>query len=181
MCNPQALDCFKGCHDECDAPTADKCRQMNGDDCGNRAIAQCDTHCKDSCMVPPNNCQEHCNKCCLGSCNTQINVMCDMSCFTNANKDCGIQCDAPTGAIYCNGQYVHASDVQACVNYLLTQNIKVDVSARGNVMCDLTGCHGGGSGGGCSAVPGTPAGIGAWGICAAAMAATAIARRRRRR
>jgi len=183
QCNPQLLDCFKGCHGECDAPTADACRQMNGDDCGNRAIAQCDIHCKDSCKVPPSNCQEHCTRCCTGSCTTQINIGCDMSCFTNANKDCGVQCDAVAGAIFCNGQYVHASDVQACVNYLLTQGIKVDVSARGNVMCDATGCHGGGSG--CEAAPFGVGGPGfgrfAWCGVLAAMALTALVRRGIRR
>jgi len=178
MCNPQALDCFKGCHGECDLPTQDQCIKAGMNDCGNRAIAQCDIHCKETCQVPPNNCQEHCNKCCLGSCNTQINFNCDLNCFTNANKDCGVQCDAPTGAIFCNGNYVHATDVQACINYLLTQNIKVDVSARGSAMCDLSGCHGTGSA--CEAAPGSNVGTGAWGVGLGAMALTWIMRRRRR-
>jgi MYXO-CTERM domain-containing protein len=151
MCNPAALDCFKGCHAECDQPTIDICKQKHPtEDCASTAQAQCDVHCKDSCEVPPNSCSEHCNKCCTGSCTTQVNFDCDFSCFADVKGGCDVQCQKPEGAIFCNDQYVHASDVQACIAYLATQGIKVDVSATGMVGCDLSGCHESGSSKGCS-------------------------------
>jgi hypothetical protein len=154
MCNPAALDCFAGCHGECDQPTIDACKQKHPtDDCATTAKAQCDVHCKDSCQIPPNSCAEHCNKCCTGSCTTQVNFDCDFSCFADVQGGCNVQCQKPEGAIFCNGQFVHASDVTACIAYLATQGIKVDVSAQGMVGCDLSGCHDSGSSKGCAVAP----------------------------
>jgi hypothetical protein len=187
MCDPAHLDCFVGCHGECDQPTIDMCNQKSpGADCVNQAKAQCDIHCNDACKIPPSNCQEHCNKCCTGSCTVSVNFDCDVGCFLNTNKDCNIQCGKPEGAIYCNGQYVHASDVQACIAYLANQGVMVDVSARGSATCDLSGCHGGATSpvSGCAASPGTNVGLGAWAFGIAALAFTGVARRlsaRRRR
>jgi hypothetical protein len=176
MCDPAALDCFTGCHGECDQPTTAECMQKQPSaDCVTQAKAQCDVHCKDACQVPPTNCQEHCTKCCTGSCTTQVNFDCDFQCFASLQGGCTAQCTAPQGAIFCNGQYVHASDVQACVTYLATQGINVDVSARGSATCDLNGCKGVGSasGAGCMMSPGSNAGLFggvAWGAIACVMA-----------
>jgi len=185
MCNPQLLDCFVGCHAECDQPTMDLCRTNHPtDDCTNTAKAQCDIHCKDSCAVPPNNCQEHCTKCCRGSCDTQTNFECDFSCFARVQGGCDVQCTKPEGAIFCNGQYVYASDVQQCIAYLATRGIQVDVSASASGQCDLSGCHGIGnvSVGGCSAsgALNQTAAAGPFGL-ALLLALTSAARLRRQR
>ena len=151
MCDPAALDCFVGCHAECDDPTIAACKQKHPtDDCAKTARAQCDVHCKDSCQVPPSNCQEHCTKCCTGSCTTQVNFDCDFSCFADVRGGCEVQCQKPEGGIFCNGQYVHTSDVAACIRYLATQGINVDVSAQGSARCDLHGCDSVTSSKGCS-------------------------------
>jgi len=171
-------------------PTIDQCMQAHPtENCPTTAKAQCDVHCKDSCQIPPSNCSEHCTKCCTGSCTTQVNFDCDFSCFAEVKGGCEVQCQRPEGAIFCNGQYVHASDVQACIADLAQRGVNVDVSARGTVKCDLSGCQGAGSTtglptgsgkGGCSATPGSPAADGGlamvfafWGL--------AVATRRRRR
>ncbi len=150
-CDPSLLDCFAGCHSECDAPTQELC-ESNGtrDDCADVAIAECDIHCNESCEVPPSDCQEHCNRCCTGSCTTQVNFDCNLSCFAELEGGCDVQCAKPNGALFCNGQYVNASDIEECILYLSQQGIDVDVSARGSVTCDLSGCEGDGSTG-CSA------------------------------
>jgi MYXO-CTERM domain-containing protein len=181
MCNPALLDCFKGCHDECDGPTVEICKKDHpNEDCATNARAQCDVHCNDSCKVPPNSCQEHCNKCCTGSCTTQINFACDFSCFADVKGGCDVQCQKPEGAIFCNDQYVHASDVKACITYLATQGIKVDASATGTVGCDLSGCHESGSSKGCSVSPSSAAG-GASGVAALLGLAAALVRSRSRK
>ena len=158
-CDPALLDCFAGCHAECDVPTQELC-EADGtrDDCADVAVAECDIHCNESCSVPPSDCQEHCNKCCTGSCTTQVNFDCNLDCFAELSGGCDVQCTKPNGALFCNGQYVDATDVEECILYLAQEGINVDVSARGSVTCDLSGCTGEGSTG-CSTAGGAGGGI----------------------
>ncbi len=192
QCDPSKLDCFEGCHNECDGPVQADCTKNNGTDCVNTARAQCDIHCRQVCKVKTDTtCQEHCTKCCTGSCTTQINTVCDTKCFSDLKGGCDVQCKAPSGALFCNGQYVHASDIQACIDYLLTQGFHIDARASASIKCDLSGCEGfaGVSGipfvgsKGCSASGADPlgTGLGASGLAAAgiAMAVSTIRRRRR--
>ncbi|MFO0618793.1 MAG: hypothetical protein U0414_39755 [Polyangiaceae bacterium] len=183
-CNPNLLDCFAGCHAECDQPATDLCNMKNpGDDCVSIATAQCDMHCEDACKVPDTSCSEHCKACCDGGCTTQSNYQCDYDCFAKLEGGCEVQCTEPSGALFCNGQYIGASDVQGCVDYLLTQGIKVDVTARGEVTCDLTGCKGSGdaNAGFCSYATGSAdLALGGVGIAAVGLAAGLAFRRRRR-
>lgn len=159
MCDPGHLDCVAGCHGECDQPFMAECQARYPDrDCVTDAKSSCGMHCKQACGVTVSDCLAHCQECCHGACTSTVNMDCDMKCFAEVQGGCEAQCEAPTGALFCNGQYVHASDVNACIQYLSTQGISVDVEARGQVTCDLSGCHGAGSasagGLGCSASPG---------------------------
>lgn len=187
-CDPALLDCFVGCHDECDQPTIDICLAENNpdDDCVEIATAACDIHCKDSCAVPPSDCLDHCETCCTGGCATQANYSCNYDCFAELSGSCEAHCNAD-GAIFCNGQFVNASDIEACITYLLEQGIEVDVSARGSVSCDGSGCDAESvvDGVGCSASPGLNAAPGAgWGVlglCAMGLVIGVANERRRRR
>lgn len=186
QCDPASLDCFVGCHDECDEPTKQACLSKTPEaDCVNVAVAQCDIHCKDSCKVEPSNCDDHCNLCCTGGCTTQINYDCDYGCFADLQGGCEVQCDAPSGALFCNGQYIGADDVDACINYLAEQGVTVDVSARGSVTCDLSGCDGEGTAaaGLCAAsnVGLGTAGAGGFGLLLVGLGVGAARRRRKAR
>lgn len=187
QCDPGKLDCFVGCHDECDEPMKQECMNRNnpGDDCVSIAVAQCDIHCKDSCKVEPTTCDEHCNTCCSGGCQTITNYDCDYNCMVDLQGGCEVQCEEPSGALFCNGQYIGADDIEACIAYLEEQNITVDVSARGTVECDLSGCKGTGSAGVglCStANVGTPAaGAFGFGVALSGLAAALLGRRRKDR
>jgi MYXO-CTERM domain-containing protein len=184
QCDPQLLDCFAGCHAECDEPVKQQCLAKGSDtDCVEQATAQCDVHCNDSCAVPPSNCQEHCQSCCTGGCVTQVNFDCDYQCFADLQGGCDVQCSEPSGALFCNGQYVFASDIDACITYLSNQGIEVDVSARGQVECDISGCTGDGTSTVCSvSSPGIDSsGIGGLGLVAFGLAFGVAAERRRRR
>jgi hypothetical protein len=181
QCDPQLLDCFSGCHTECDQPLIDQCMKSHpGTDCVNSAKAQCDIHCKDSCKVPPSNCQEHCTKCCSGSCTTQVNYDCDYSCMADVEGGCSVACSKPEGAIFCNGQYVNATSVEQCITYLATKGLQVDVSARAQATCDLSGCKGAGTATGCAASPGSNAGFGGALAVIGLAAAAGVMRARRR-
>jgi hypothetical protein len=188
QCNPELLDCFAGCHGECDQPTIDICRQKHpNEDCVTQGKAQCDVHCKQSCKVPDTNCQEHCTKCCTGSCNTQVNFDCDFQCLADVEVSCKAQCQRPTGGIFCNGQFVNATDVQQCIAYLsskLAIDVDVSATAQGSAGCTGNDCGAEGNASlkasGCAAAPGSENGLaGIFGL-GGIFAIAAILRARRR-
>jgi MYXO-CTERM domain-containing protein len=95
-----------------------------------------------------------------------VNFDCDYQCIAEVEVNCKAQCTRPTGGIFCNGQFVNATDVKQCIAYLGTRlNIDVDVSATGSAACTGDGCgaEGKGSvkGGGCAAAPGSGNGVAA--------------------
>lgn len=139
-CNPELLDCFEGCHAECDADVQAQCEAKGGTDCAAQAVAQCDMHCETSCEVPPSNCQDHCVSCCNGGCTTQANFDCDFDCFAELKGGCDVSCSKPEGAIFCNGQYVNASDIGACINWLLTEK-GIEVEASASLECSGGDCN----------------------------------------
>jgi hypothetical protein len=176
-----------GCHGECDQTTISICQaETPGADCVTQARAQCDVHCQQSCSGAPSNCPGQCRACCFGSCTSQINYQCDYDCFANLQGSCNVQCQQPSGALFCSGQYVHASDVEACIAYLATQGITVDVSARGSVSCGPGGCTSTANAGAAAACAVSAAGDGdggtlAFGVGAAAVALAAVRARVKRR
>lgn len=187
QCNPELLDCFSGCHEECDQPTIDLCQEKHpGEDCVKQGKAQCDVHCKSSCKVPDTNCQEHCTKCCSGSCNTQVNFDCDFKCLADVEVSCKAKCSKPTGGIFCNGQFVDATDVKECATYLATKlKIDVDLSASGSAGCGPDGCAADSkasvNAGGCTTAPGSSNGVAAALGLLGALGVVASIRARRRR
>lgn len=191
-CDPKLLDCFQGCHAECDQPATAQCQKDHPDqDCVKQAKAQCDVHCNDNCKVPDTSCEEHCHKCCVGSCDTQINFDCDLSCSLDVQVNCKAQCSKPSGGIFCNGQFVNATDIDACIQYLAKKNLNVDVSARaqgscnggscsGNASVDISRPGGSGSGSGCATTPGSSNGVtGVVGLLGVALAFSVMRSRRR--
>jgi hypothetical protein len=188
QCNPAALDCMNGCHTECDQPAIARCQMTNPPpyDCVAAAKAACQGHCEDSCNVPmmgADPCQDHCIACCSGSCTTDVNMSCDLQCFATLEGGCNVACTRPEGGLFCNGQYVNASDVQGCISALVAQGLQVDVSAQASVTCGITGCDGTGTGsvGGlsCAAAPGTESPFAPI-VVAMGMAAAGISMSRRR-
>ncbi|TKD12845.1 hypothetical protein [Polyangium fumosum] len=160
-CDPSKLDCIQGCHDECEQPFIADCQANYPQrDCVTDAKASCTSRCRTQCQVQPSNCIEHCDTCCTGACTANINMDCDLTCYAKLEGGCRVQCQEPTGALFCNDQYVFASDVKGCISALLEQGLQVDVSAQAQGECTITlggaDCAGSGeaSGLGCSASPG---------------------------
>lgn len=99
-------------------------------------------------------------------CTTQVNFDCDYSCMADVEVSCKAQCAKPTGGIFCNGQFVNATDVQQCVTYLASKlKIDVDVSATASATssCGPDGCNADGNAAvkasGCAAAPGSNNGV----------------------
>ncbi len=185
QCDPNHLDCIAGCHTECEQPFITECQQQHPErDCVEDAKASCTMHCRSACGVTVDSCLQHCQECCGGACTSSVNMDCDLKCFAELEGGCNVQCEAPSGALFCNGQYVYASDVEQCIQWLATQGIDVNVEARGQVTCDLSGCNGDGSanvgGFGCSASPGQSSPFATMGITIG-LAAMGIAAARRRK
>lgn len=190
-CNPAALDCVAGCHTECEQPFIDKCKvDYPARDCVGDAKASCTSRCRDACAVMPSACEDHCLSCCSGSCTSYANMTCDIDCFAKLEGSCKAQCSTPDGALMCKDvdgvyQFVNATSVTTCVNALIAQGLKVDVSATAKVTCDLSGCDGTGNasvgGLACATSPGheSPFALGA--LAAAALGAGISVSRRRNR
>lgn len=183
QCDPNHLDCVVGCHNECEEPCVTKCNSTHaGEDCVTQCKGSCDMHCDAACGVTVDSCLTHCKECCHGACETDVNLDCDLACFAKLQGGCEAHCEAPSGALFCNGQYVFASDVNACITYLAKEGIKVDASAQGKVTCNLSGCTGEGkSSVGCSAAPGQRSPLGTSGVLVALSALGLAAARRARR
>jgi hypothetical protein len=183
-CDPNALDCMAGCHGECDQSMIEICQQQTPQaDCVTEARAQCDMHCQSSCSGAPSSCPGQCRACCVGSCTGQVNYQCDYQCFANLQGGCSVQCQQPAGALFCNGQYVHASDVDACIAHLAAQGVNVDVSARGAIACSGAGCQttGEAGAGACSVSEAVGGGAGGGLALTGVALAFGVGRARRRR
>ncbi|UQA61897.1 MYXO-CTERM sorting domain-containing protein [Polyangium aurulentum] len=191
-CDPATIDCIGNCKEECEQPFIAKCETENPDrDCVTDAKASCATRCRESCTtMPASDCSEACTTCCHGSCTSYENMSCDVACYAKLEGRCEAQCSAG-GALMCKDkagvyQFVNASDVKACINALVAQGLQVDVSAQGEVTCNLSGCNGAGNanagGLACSASPGQESPFAAGALALAAIGAgISVARRKNRK
>jgi hypothetical protein len=187
QCDPSKLDCVAGCHTECEQPFTADCKSKHPErDCVADAQASCTDYCRSQCQVQPSNCTEHCDTCCSGACTSNANMDCDIQCYAKLEGGCKVACTQPTGGLFCNGQYVNASDVQSCINALVAQGLEVNVSARGECTCTLSGCDCGGdaqAGGlACAAAPSHDSPFAPIAIAVGMAAASiSVARRRNRK
>jgi MYXO-CTERM domain-containing protein len=138
QCDPGKLDCSAGCDAECESRCNAECTL---DDCSEECAASCHSDCSASCTGTAATCEANCNECCHGACSATANINCDVSCYADLKGGCDVQCQDPSGALFCNDQYVAAGDIDACITYIQDNyNGEVNVEARGEVTCDLNGC-----------------------------------------
>lgn len=187
-CDPAKLDCVQGCHDECEQPFIKDCEAAHPErDCVSDAVATCKGYCRDQCKVMPSSCIEHCDMCCTGACTSFSNMECNIDCYVKLDASCNASCSAPEGGLYCNGQYVNATNVNTCISKLAEQGINTNVEARGEVVCDLSGCHakGDASAGGLACAASVPGQDSPFAVAALALglagAGISVARRRSRK
>jgi hypothetical protein len=154
--NPGSFSCQGSCETDCEGSCSGTCSGQcmgsgNMADCMGQCSAQCKASCGTRCNAqctgtPPSaSCDAKCTASCQGSCTAQANLNCDVSCqakgyagcTSSLQGGCQAQCTAPSGAVFCNGQWINASDVQNCVNQIESLfNIQVSGSA-------MAGCEGG--------------------------------------
>ena len=182
--NPAMFDCQARCETDCGGSCMANCSAAaNMSDCAGYCQGRCTNDCKAQCnVVPPSaSCDAQCKGCCSGSCQAKADFNCNYDCSTKLTGGCQTDCQAPNGALFCDGQYVHVSNLDDCVAYLESQfNLTIDYQASGH--CDATGCEGEASAGvSCSAAPIGSASRDVGAIAALVVGAGFVASRRRRR
>ena len=117
-------------------------------------------------MPPQADCEARCQGACGGSCETQANFDCSLACSADIQGGCEVDCDEPTGALFCDGQYIAVQDLSGCAAYLV-DNFQIDVEVYAGASAT------------CAAAPGEHVG---WaGLLPLGLAAAATVARRRRR
>jgi MYXO-CTERM domain-containing protein len=134
-------------------------------------------------------CTTKCNADCTGSCTATANTTCQEQCQESSYaqcrsqlaSQCTTQCQESVGAIFCDGNYINASDVEQCIA-ALNGIITVKLEASGSSSCTGNDCTATGTAKvSCSAAPvGAPSGS-LWAFGAVIAGAFAAFRRRTRR
>lgn len=135
---PGSFDCSASCEADCKVSAQGSC--SSGDsECVAYAEAQCSSECSASCEgTPPTaDCTAQCNACCSGSCEVEANFDCNIDCTAELQGGCETQCQAPEGALFCDGQYLNVTDIPACVQYLV-DNFEIEVEFEAEVSGSVT-------------------------------------------
>lgn len=130
-------DCQQSCTDSCaGANNHGPCRACCAHTCGDK----CEAQCKDEPEAGVVECAPTCTRVCAGSCSAQANVDCQVDCQTRVYarcegqlvERCESECKTTGGAIFCDGQFLNAGDLQACVDELASEidiHIELDLDA----------------------------------------------------
>ena len=136
--DPGSFDCEGSCNADCKA-------SCSGDCSANADQAQCEATCESSCSgqcsghcegTPPEaTCDAKCKASCEGSCTAQANldcnVMCTGSCTADLQGGCTAKCQEPSGALFCDGQFIDITDVSDC-------EFKIEVHAEAEASADAS-------------------------------------------
>jgi hypothetical protein len=139
--NPATFGCDAFCEGDCASNCSSACTQQCA--MGAAACAQCTASCQQSCgsrcdgqcsaLPGSSSCALQCQAACTGDCTAQANLACDIDCQTTGFATCRTQdlgacqtaCQSANGAIYCNGQWVNASDVTLCSMQISASGVPV--------------------------------------------------------
>jgi hypothetical protein len=154
-CNvdPGSFDCRASCEGNCSADCSGRC--AGEVDSGARAECEascqgtCSAECDGSCNIEPGeaDCMVQCQSCCNGECRADINMNCQIGCQADLYVDCKAdlqggctgQCNNPEGALFCDGQFIDVSNIDACAAALRDLlNIEVEFHAEASASASLT-------------------------------------------
>jgi hypothetical protein len=115
---------FGGDHGRCQKNCAHDCNVQ----CESSSSSDQSTDCETKCLsVVENQCKEEVNRECVLSCQTDNYE----SCQTETVNTCNTTCKDKGGALFCDGQYIGASDLQACADQLASEfSFNIDVTAH---------------------------------------------------
>lgn len=181
--------CMSSCQQDCnsDCAGADKvgeCRSSCAQTCGEICEKDCD---EDDAVT----CAPTCDVACSGSCRAQASSSCQVTCqsqqFTTCKTElvqrCEEECTTTGGALFCEGQFLNVTDLQACADELRAE-LAIDVNVEINVECDSGTCEADSDGtaevkGGCFSTVDPNGGLGGT-LLGLGIVGLGLARRRRR-
>lgn len=188
--DPGRFDCSASCKLDCNANCDGACAaSANKAECRASCEATCSGDCNARCDIsaPEADCKAQCQGCCTGSCEAKANLSCQIDCqaegYAECKADlqggCEVQCREPEGALFCDGQFVEASNVDTCAAAI---EAALNIEVEGNAECDGTTCSAEGSisTGSCAAAPAGHAPFNAAALAALAAGVGLIATRRKR-
>jgi hypothetical protein len=127
-CTPGQTHCATFCEDDCKASCSGYCTD---DTCTGECEGSCQGQCATACVQDPPDCDTLCQTGCETSCQVKENlkcyVSCDDTCTTSLTGGCKTDCEAPYGALFCDGQYVKLDDYNDCA---ASFNVSGSVSAK---------------------------------------------------
>ena len=166
--NPGTFDCSASCKGTCEADCSGKCSSSgNQSECEASCKASCGGSCDAKCTgTPPSaTCEAKCSASCSGSCTAKANVDCQVDCqakgYVSCKADfeggCKAKCTTPSGALFCDGQFVDTGDnLQNCVD-ALDAYLKEHVKASASAECSGNECSAEAKASAtCASVPGDP-------------------------
>lgn len=134
--DPGSFDCSAECQATCEGDCSGNCASsLDRTHCESRCKASCTSDCDASCSgTPPSaTCQAKCEASCGGSCDVQADVDCYVGCESKLEGGCKTQCEAPEGALFCDGQYVDVGQsLDDCVAYL---QASLNITVSGYAEC----------------------------------------------
>lgn len=189
-CEGGSFDCEASCSGGCEASCDSECSSSgNSTECHASCSANCSAECSASCNVELPSCETQCEASCQGQCKAEANASCQIECQADGYIDCEanlqggceVACKEPSGAVFCDGQWVNTDDLDSCVDQIQSY-FDIEVSGYAEANCSGNTCSAeAGVSAGCSAAPSAPdtnIGFLMMGLVTAGVAA---ARRRNRR
>jgi hypothetical protein len=191
--NPGSLDCSANCQASCEGNCSASCAaEPNKAECQASCKATCGGSCDAKCSgTPPSaSAEAKCEASCSGSCEAKASMDCQVQCqaegYAECKADlqggCKAQCEEPSGALFCDGQYVDTgNNLEECVA-ALNAYLDVKVDAHASASCSNGECTAEGVAlASCASTPSAPSPAGSLivlGGLGAVIAAAAVRRRR---
>jgi MYXO-CTERM domain-containing protein len=150
---PGTFECHGACEADCSANVTAQCG--TDQQCAAYFEANCSAQCEAECeVVPPSaSCEAQCEGACSASCDLNANFDCSLECTAELEGGCEIDCQAPEGALFCDGQYIPVQDLPACIEYLVDNfNIELEAEASASITTSCTYGPAGSTRGGAAAL-----------------------------
>jgi MYXO-CTERM domain-containing protein len=135
--------CQQDCNDACDGAEHGECRSTCAHNCGEKCEQ---SKCRDD--DADVECAPKCGLACEGSCWATASSECQISCSleqysvckTDLVERCHEECEQTGGAIFCGGQFLNATDIQACADEIEAEfSFHVEVKAKAEVDAEADG------------------------------------------
>jgi hypothetical protein len=148
VATPEPPNCMGLCVSDCKKNCSNGGRGRSGACCAHNCNKRCEDKCKAEPppVTKPAECTQTCTNACSGSCTAEANLECQLNCQTTEVFDecetetietCTTTCEKEGGAIFCDGQFVNASNARSCAAELKAKfDFNIDVRAEVSGVVD---------------------------------------------